>query len=874
MDQLRENNLTGILMVLMIWAFSSAINGQEITGIITDASGTPLPFATIYINELQTGTSSNEQGEFRIRVEPGTYHINFRSMGYTPTEKEVKVTDQDITLKITLSVQNYVIAGVTIRADDEDPAYGIMRKAIARAPGFIKQAASYTSDVYIKGTLKIVKIPKLMQSHIELNSQEPVEGQTYVNESYNKIRFTAPDHYEQQVVSFNNSFPLADDNIPVMRIVSGSIYESQEGFYISPFAPNAFAHYNFKYEGLLQDGAWFIDKIRVIPKRKNKLLMSGYLYIVEDLWCLYSYDITLNPPYTEMEIKQNYSPVKGNNYFPVSLNVNADMGFMGIKAKANYVTTFRYDSVVINPEFSQENVKEAITFPVSEAGEKNDTVIENPRVTKVNQELDVLLKKEKLSNREMIKMQRLISRKAQLLEKDTSAQPLEITSTYKQVKNKDAFNRDSLYWDSIRPVPASEEEIISYSKVDEDEKKTDSTAAILRILRVAGFGNSQLNTKNTFHVYYPGVLNIKNIGFNPVDGFSVNQSLKATWKTDSLRTVHFNILAGYNINRARPFISCETGFNYNPLRRASVTLNGGYMTRDFNENYGTPYFINSLYNLFLKDNYKRFYQSTFATITHQTDVLNGLEWDFALNYEKTEPLTNHSNYSFFNRNEPYAPNIPANTSVSQENLATHSLLEMTNTLQYTPFYYYRIDNGKKYYVHTKWPTFIFRYNLAFPVEEDFSSFNLFETGIRQNIDIYTIANFNYEVLAGIFTEQKNMHFSSFRHFNTIQEPFTTRKFDKAFYLLDNYEYSTSGKYAEAHLKYSTQFLLLKRLPWISDRFWTENIFLNTLFTSGHRPFYEAGYSLGQLLLGGEIGIFTAFKGDQYFGAGLKASFSF
>ncbi|HYX08515.1 MAG TPA: DUF5686 and carboxypeptidase regulatory-like domain-containing protein [Bacteroidales bacterium] len=862
------------LIVSLITSLSSVVSGQEITGIITDASGTPVPFATIYIKELQTGTSSNEQGAFRIRVEPGTYHLNFRSMGYTSQDKIVDVSDTAVELHITLLVQSYVIAGVTIRADDEDPAYAIMRKAIARAPGFLKQAESYTSEVYIKGTLKIIKIPRLLQKHSELNGKQPVEGQTYVNESYNKIRFKAPDHYEQEVISYNNSFPIADDDVPVMRIVSGSIYESQDGFYISPFAPNAFAHYNFKYEGLLQDGAWFIDKIRVIPKRKNKLLMSGYLYIVEDLWCLYSYDVMLNPPYTEMQIKQNYSPIKGNSYFPVSLNVQADLGFMGIKAKATYVTTFRYDSVVINPDFSQDQIKQAISTPVKKEEAEKDSVPENSKVVKIDQQLDELLQKEALSNHEMIRMQRLISRKAEILEKDTSKQPLEIVSNYKQIKNKNAFNKDSVYWDSIRPVPASEEEKISYSKVNDTVKKTDSTSAFVKVLKVAGFGNSSWAPKKTFHLYYPGLLRIKNIGFNPVDGWSVNQSLKAFWKTDSLHTLHFNIMAGYNINRESPFILAETDFNYNPLRRATINLKGGYAPQDFNEKSGTPLFINSLYNLFLKDNYKKFYQSTFAEINHQTDILNGLEWDLTLHFERAEPLLNHSNYSFFKPDESYAPNIPANKTVIANNLLAHRLFKMSNTLQYTPFYYYRIEHGRKYYVRTKWPTLLFRYSKGFPLQEDYSSFNMFEAGLKQHIDIYTVSDFNYSIMAGFFTNKKNLHFSSFRHFNTIQEPFTSKKFREAFYLLNNYEYSTSDRYAEAHLKYSSQFLLLKRLPWLSDHFWTENLFLNVLFTSEHYPYYEAGYSLGQLFFGGEVGIFTGFKGSNYIGTGVKASFKF
>ena len=35
-----------------------------------------------------------------------------------------------------------------------------------------------------------------------------------------------------------------------------------------------------------------IDKISVIPKRKSQQLFSGTIYIIEDLWCLHSVDLT------------------------------------------------------------------------------------------------------------------------------------------------------------------------------------------------------------------------------------------------------------------------------------------------------------------------------------------------------------------------------------------------------------------------------------------------------------------------------------------------------------------------------------------------------------------------------------------------------
>lgn len=857
-----------VFLLFPLWIFS-----QEIKGTITNAEGAPIPYATIFIEEIQTGTSANHEGIFSIKAQPGIYHINFRSMGYQPVTEKITMEKSNINLKIILPQQSYILAGVTVRADAEDPAYAIMRKAIARAPGFMRQADSYTSEVYIKGSVIATKIPKILQKQMEVNGEQPQVGQTYVNESINKIRFKAPDDYVQEVISVNNSFPMGGENVPVIGLISGSIYESQDDFYISPFAPNAFAHYQFKYEGLLQDGAWFIDKIRVIPKRKSKLLMDGYLYIVEDLWCLYSYDMQLNPPYIKMHIKQHYGPVKGNNYFPVNLFVEASFSFMGIKGEGTYTTTIKYDSVIINPDFSQQKISQAITYqPTEEITE--DTVEQNPKIAEIETKLEELYKQDELSNRDMVQMQKLMAKKASLLDEQTKVNPLEVTSNYKQIVNKNALKRDSLYWDSVRPVPASPEEKISYRKVEEKKAKKDSASLATKIFATTFFGNYEWERSKKFHLYYPGLLNLRNYRYNPVDGWAFNQSFKIYSKMDSARALQIKGRAGYAFARESFFGDGEAEYWYDRIHRRHVKISGGYLSRDFNNYTGAPDFINSVYNLFMKENYIKLYNDAYVDLLHITDLANGLEWHINSTYKQIRELQNHSDFSFLYPNKSFDANTPVNSELTAANLQDNELFLIHNNLNYTPKYYYEVRNGRKYYTHSKWPTFMLNHTYAIPLTDNMSQFHQIELGLIQSIDFYSISTLFYKANAGLFFDKKNMHFSSFKHFKTIEEPFTTSKFREGYFLLNNYEYSTSKKYFETQLRYTNQFLLIKRLPLISNLFWTENLYLNTLFVDGHRPYYEAGYSIGQILFAGEVGVFAGFKGTEFHGFGVRATFEF
>lgn len=862
-----------IAIALLLGCTLQSLQAQEIKGRITNKVGEPIKYATIYIDELQTGTSANQNGIYDIRVVPGIYTLSVRSLGYSPTVKSVKVTNTDVELDIELDIQSYILAGVTVRADDEDPAYAIMRKAIARAPGFINQTKKYTSEVYIKGSLKFNKIPRMLAKQMEINGDRPKEGTTYVNESINRIKFTAPDSYEQEVISVNNSFPINDDDVPVIGMLSNSIYESVDDFYISPFAPNAFAHYKFSYEGLLQDGSWFVDKIKVIPKRKSKLLLEGYLYIVEDLWCVYSYELKMNPPYTELEIKQHYAPVKGNTYLPVNLFGTAKIKVMGVSADANYTTTIKYKSVELNPLFAANNIKSHnMVFDTTTYVENEE--IKDPKIEKVDKQIDDLLQNAELNNREMVQLQKLISKKASLEKQAGDSTPLEIKSNYHQVVSKDALIRDSIYWDSVRPVPASDDEKISYQKIVEKEAKEDSTSLAWKIGKTILFGNYEWERSKAFHMYYPGLVSLKNVGFNPVDGFQVKQSFKARWAIDSLKLFRLYGNLGYAINRQAVFGSGTARFQYARLKRGQLELKGGYQSRDFNNKYGTPEGLNAIYNLFSKQNYIKQYHDAYFGIQNQIDLANGLASKLSLNYHEIDSIGNSTDFSLLYPNKSYEPNLPVNSTIGSDDLSDIKQFGVSLILTYTPQQHYRINKGIKYMSHSKWPTFSLKYNGGIPIDDSYADYHFIETSVNQKIDIYTTSQFRYRMSAGGFLSNKRMHFSMYKHFKTVEEIFTTRNLNNAFVLLNNYEYSTKSYFFDVNLKYTNEFLLLKHLPVISNQLWKENLYFNTLVTNQHYPYYEFGYSLSQLFFAGEIGVFTGFKGSSYYMTGVRALFEF
>ncbi len=87
---------------------------------------------------------------------------------------------------------------------------------------------------------------------------------------------------------------------------------------ISPLSPQAFSHYKFKYLGATLQGNNTINKIQVIPKMKSQQLFEGTIYIIEDLWCLHSVDLTNDNIAGKISVQQLYIPVQDDIWMPVS----------------------------------------------------------------------------------------------------------------------------------------------------------------------------------------------------------------------------------------------------------------------------------------------------------------------------------------------------------------------------------------------------------------------------------------------------------------------------------------------------------------------------------------------------------------------------
>ncbi len=871
---LTPQKLSFMVLILLLFAFSG-LSAQGIRGTITDDTGNPIPGVSIYITEANSGTISNTEGEYEYNLENGTYNLVFQALGFSRREFVVKMTGDWITHDLQLKPIQYNLGEVKIYSG-EDPAYAIMRKAIARAPYHLRQVNNYEAEVYLKGSLNMKKIPRLIQNKLEVNGQKIKTGEKYTSESVNIIKFSAPDSFIHTVKASRSSFP-GDKESSLIGYINSSFYDSSnDDMIISPLSPQALKHYRFRYDGFFEDGTVTVNKIRVTPKRKSQQLIEGDLYIVEGLWNIHSVDFTHEAFWGKLNIRQMYSPVKANVWLPISHHFDVVASIMGVKADFNYAGSVKYLNVNINNEIRGATVRHPDTTK-KESTPENIKPTEAPKLSKSQKQMEELLAKEELSNKEMMKLATLIEKENQ---PEKESLELEIKDNYKFELKKDSIKRDSLFWNTTRPIPLTFDEKKSFAIYDSlksvevaadstktSKKKSKFSSLVGNILSGTTFPGD--TAKVRFN--YGGLIKPKNLGFNPVDGWKYAQNIGLTWKQDSTHTMTFSVLAGYAFSREKAYGNFDWAQSYNHQRRGEIKLSGYIGSEDYKNELATPGLLSMVSSLFFKENYQRFYYTEKIRLQNSIDLTNGLRMNISGSYNRYSPLENNTNFSFLKKNETYQPNELDYPQSDESNFTRQEAFILNVNWQYTPRYHYYMSKGRKIMTYSDYPTFTMGLEQGIKAFSTDADYLLAEIGAFKKPEFSFRPVFDWSTNAGWFVRNNQMHFSNFKHFQSSTIPVLFSNPGSSMVLLDDYLPSTNDWFVRGNVTYSSPYLFLKNLPVISNRLWNEDLHMSYLHTPHLRHYVQAGYSISRIFMVGSIGVFAGFSEGKYQHWGVRVS---
>ena len=888
--------------ILLLFYYQPVIESQVLKGRITDKSGQPVQYATVFIQELKQGTTSNTRGDYEIKLTAGNYTVFYQSLGYEPVIMNISLSDNTVIRDIILSEQFYEIPEVKITPSGEDPAYVIMRMAIGFAPYYLNQVSYYKANVYLKGNLLIKRIPKLLQRTMRMNSSERStsvsaggkpeenstifrEGDSFLMESFNEIEFTAPDKYVQKVISFNSTFPEEGNEVSPMDYIQASFYQPVlVDMAISPLSPQAFSHYNFRYLGASLQGNYAINKIEVIPKRKSQQLFSGTIYIVEDLWCLHSVDLTNENLAGKIRVRELYIPVEQDIWMPVSHQFDIDLAILGIKADVGYGSSVKYMDVKPNTSI-QKPSEIASGFP-------GRYEIPDTSKTKTASQIEKILRKEEMTNRDMIKLSNLMKKESEKSITDTLEKSLEIKENVTHIIEKDAGKKDSAYWAEIRPIPLSEIELRSLrisdsiklvaknEKAPADTLQSGKQKGKSRFWKTSGnivLGHTWSDTSG-FSFTNGGLIDLKNLSFNTVDGFvyGVDFRISKTYKNRTRLSFYPDVR--YAFSREKIMIRVNADYSTFGMKPGRFFINSGITGKDINPAGGINRFLNSLSSLLLRRNYLKLYEGRYLTLGYWKEISNGLNLEFTAGFEDRRILGNNSDFSIFRPSREFTENVPENRYLSPGSNPVNSLtdqkhFEFVTNVTFTPYQKYRIHDGNKSSAGSDWPVFSFTWkhgmNYMPVISEQYKHFDMFRLGVSQRRDLAAFSEIRWMVRTGAFINNLYVPYFDFFHFNSQPVNVLINDYDDAFMLPDYYSLSTPELFGEAHLKYTAPYILLKLLPGLSNTLIRENLSFSLLASRFQTTYTEIGYSLSEIFFIGEIGVYAGFNDLKYSCSGVK-----
>ena len=863
---------------------SLAAYSHNLKGVIKAADGTPIPYATVFVKEASLGVTTNDEGKFQLDLRSGTYTINFRSMGYIPKVQTFVVTQKSVDLNIVLEESVIQINTIDINSNSEDAAYGIMRKVIALSYVHLNQVSSFAADVYLRGTVKFEKIPALIRNQLHRNKIEIKSGDVFINETVSAINFSAPDKYEQKIVSVNSTFPKVVD-FSVDGYLGTSLYQDNINVMFSPLGKNAFTYYNYRYEGYSQEGKYTVNKIKVIPKRKSKQLFEGYIYIIEDLWCLSKADLNFETPLGEVQFRLVFDEVNNGVWLPVGHDYTFNGGMMGVKGNARFIASIKYAKLKVNDQvLSMLNIKPSTTSAqsIAKSTAMNGNGL-NTKSAKKKHKIGQLLEKDKLTNRDMSKLSQLMAKEDYAIKPD-SLKSLEIKDKVKVTIDKQANDRDISYWTAMRPIPLSLDEKKSLSQRDSldiiSKKMGQDTSSVVSHKRNYGllnplfFGIRRPIGQSNWAIKYDGLISTKRISFNAVDGWNLVQSILVTKEFKPGNALALTPTIAYAFGRRSVLGSGVVKYTYSPLNRGSFELSFGKSTLDYNATSQAVHpFINSVSSLFYKENFGRYYQSEYISATNSIDLTNGLVLSTSFKINTNYQLENSTNFSFLKKEEIYTPNLPSNRALNNGSISDQSGAILDLKIEYTPHYFYRINRGVKVMSHANYPTFFFEYKKGIKdIRGSVSDFDFLRTGFQYNKEWSSTSSIAFDVHGGWFPNHNQVHFSDFAHAQTQTSPILLSEYRHAFFLPGYYSLSTADNYIEGHLSIRAPYIALKYLPGLSNTLWREMVWCSYYTSPTTRNYVEVGYTLLEVLLSANIGTHVGFNDGKFSNIGVNLAF--
>jgi hypothetical protein len=776
--------------------FATFIMNAQIKGTITDKEGVPLSSVSVYLNKTFTGTTTNDNGNYSLTVEKlGSYTIVFQIIGFTTLKKEVNIASFPFELNVVLEEENIQLNEIIISTKD-NPANRILRNVIANKEKNTDKYASYTAKFYSRGLTKIKDAPEkfLGQTTGDFGGglDSTRSGIVYLSETFSNISFQKrPKKFKEKIIASKVSGQ--DNGVSFNRAEDSNVnlYENSIAIFNDLISP--ISTNAFSYYNYKLEGTFYDTNGKLINKIKVIPKRENDRVFTGAIY-----------------IVEDDWALYGADINTTGAQVNIPF-VNSLKLKQGYNYSEEIDGWIL--------VNQTIDFDISIFGFK-------PRgkfsYTYSDYKFNPTFKEDFFSN--------------------------EVLSF-----EENATKKDTIFWNTLRPVPLTAEEVKDYlikdslKVVRKSKKYLDSINKKQNKLNLFSpiTGYTYRNSYEKWSLSFIGL--ISEFSFNTVQGF--NTSLGFSYfkrQNDTGKWWDVGAKANYGISDKviRPTFFFTK--KWNNRSRPKMAISGGVATAQFNDREPISRLDNTIRSLYLRENYLKVYEKEFAKISYSEEIKNGIFFSSSLEYANRKPLFNTNNYSFArqSKNEPYISNNPLdledfeNPAFTAHKIAT---LNVGATFIFNQKYLSYPDR-KSNMGNEKYPSLSVNYRKNFAASNTGLNSDVFIANLRQDISLGIYGDFSYNARGGLFLKKKEIAFMDNLQANGNQLTIFSNGQSDSFDLLPYYKFFTNDKYAEAHVQHNFRGAVLGKIPLLNKLNFHLVGGAKTLFMADRKPYTE--YAIG------------------------------
>ena len=790
-------SVTRIILFICLNLFIHLNGRAQFGGLVLGDDGEPLPFASVYLRDGSKGTMTNAKGVFELDIPKGDYEFVIQYTGYEKKILAVQYTGGKEFVKVQLIPASLQLAEVVFSAKKEDPAYEIIRKAIQNRKRNGFSSIEYKCRSYSKGMFKILDAPEkiLGQSLGNLggNLDSNRQGVIYLSEAVSEIQFIPPDYTSE-------------------KMIASKVAGSDNGFsmnWASAISLNL-------YDNVADIGKGVISPIADYALGHYRYRLEG---ILKDVDSITYFRIKVWPRVPLDAVWSGYVYITEQDYSIYGFN-----GYvLGTQVKQEF-----FDTIFLRQEFSLLHELKARKVQ-TQVFQMNANFL-GVRVT---------------GNFSLSFSDFQFGEKVEKLKKRSEV--------YEVLKG--ANNQNSSYWDSVRTIPLTEEEVVNYQIKDSlkayrnSKDFLDSMDNLNNRLRSIDLLTGYSYTKTNHHLDFTTNSLLDLVSFNPVQGvafspvFIFQKYFGNKFGYNKLMTF---LKADYGVDEDRLRLNGGLGYYFNQTRKSFFKLNIGNRLRQYHSGEGVNKLFNTYSCLINKRNFFKAYDEKYISFQFESDLNYSNRLIFLSRYSGRTDVSNHSDYSirFYNKN--YEDNLKrmGNPEFFKIRMPVVWMNELKWRIQ--PFTrVWKTPEGIQK-LGSDWPELFLSLETAYYPKSKVN-FSYFRLNINDSRSIGRIGEFGFQISYSQRLNKSQQDVPEYFYTDGIPFSFYPESFQAIPYLaLRTYQVVAQRQLLEFKTQWNMGGLILDRIPWVSKLRFEELVQLKTMIYDGTENYTEMAIGLGNV----------------------------